>query len=83
MAVAKQTDGMLLVVRQNVCDRNALADTVRQFQFIEAKILGLVFNCVNERGSGRHKYYKGYRNGYYKGRYGYYRSSKSDSGKAE
>ena len=79
LAVAKQTDGMLLVVRQNVCDRYALNDTVRQFQFIEAKILGLVFNCVNERGNGLQKYYKGY----YKRSYGYYRRSKSDSGKAE
>ena len=84
LAVAKQTDGMLLVVRQNVCDRYALSDTVRQFQFIEAKLLGLVFNCVNERGSGYYKkYYKGsgyYRRGSY--RYGYYRT-KSDNDKAE
>lgn len=64
MAVAKQTDGMLLVVRQNVCDRNSLADTVRQFAFIDAKILGVVFNCTSE--SARAGYYKKkyYRRGY-------------------
>lgn len=63
MAVAKQTDGILLVVRQNVCDRNVLADTVRQFEFIDARILGVVFNCVDEPGG------KGYYKKYYKGSY--------------
>ncbi len=69
MAVAKQTDGILLVVRQNHCDRNALTDTVRQFQFIDAKILGVVFNCVSESsGNGyyKRKYGKGSYRGYYK-----------------
>ena len=87
MAVAQQTDGMLLVVRQNHCDRYALLDTVRQFEFIDAKILGVVFNCVNDRGSGYYKkYYKGYRYGYYRRRYGYrygYYRSKSDSDRTE
>jgi capsular exopolysaccharide synthesis family protein len=68
LAVAKQTDGMLLVVRQNHCDRNALADTVRQFEFIESRILGIVYNCVQEHGG------KGYYKKYYKGGYRrYYR----------
>lgn len=61
MAVAKETDGMLLVVRQNYCDRLALKDAVRQFAFIETKILGVVYNCATE-SSGRYgkKYYKRY-----------------------
>ena len=46
MAVAKKTDGMLLVVRQNYCDRIVLADAVRQFAFINSKILGVVMNCT-------------------------------------
>lgn len=58
MAAANLTDGMLLVVRQNRCDRNALAQTLRQFEFIEARILGLVFNCTGE--SGGSGYYKKY-----------------------
>ena len=80
MSVAKKTDGILLVVRQNACDRYALADTVRQFEFIEARILGIVFNCVTEpTGSGYYKKYYGgrygkYYGGYYKRYYrGYYR----------
>ena len=91
MAVAKQTDGILLVVRQDACDRNALADTVRQFEFIDARILGLVFNCVRDQGNGYYKkYYKRYRYGYYRRRYGYayhrygyYRSSRSEKDGAE
>ena len=61
LAVSKLTDGMLLVVRQNYCDRIALSDAVRQFEFVDAKILGTVFNCTTEEG-GRYsnKYYKRY-----------------------
>ena len=64
MAVAKLTDGMLLVSRQNYCNRIVLAETVRQFEFVNAKILGVVFNCTSERGG------KGYYKSYYK-KYGY------------
>lgn len=46
MAVAPKTDGMLLVVRQNYCNRIVLCETVRQFEFMNAKILGIVFNCT-------------------------------------
>ncbi len=66
VAVAKKTDGILLVVRQNVCDRNVLSDTVQQFAFIDAKLLGVVYNCVEETGG------KGYYKKYYKGRYSKY-----------
>jgi len=62
MAVAKETDGMLLIVRQNVCDRVILTESVQQFEFINAKILGVVFNCVSEHGGN-------YGNGYYKSYY--------------
>lgn len=68
IAVAKHTSGILLVARQNVCDRSALAETVRQFEFVEGKILGIVFNCV-DGGSGKGYYKKYYKGGYRK--YGY------------
>lgn len=63
MAVAKKTDGMLLVVRQNYCDRVVLSDAVRQFEFIDTRILGVVFNCTSEHTG---KYGKGYYKRYYK-----------------
>lgn len=65
LAVAKLTDGMLIVVRQNYCDRIALLSAIRQFEFVDAKILGIVFNCTTVDGSrcGKHydqKYYRKY-----------------------
>lgn len=71
MAVAKETDGILLVVRQNYCDRVVLKEAVRQFAFIDAKILGVVYNCTTEN-SGRYGqgYYKRYYRRYYKSYYG-------------
>ena len=74
MAVAPKADGMLLVVRQNYCDRVLLSDTVQQFSFINAKILGVVFNCTSEHAG---KYYgNGYYKRYYRRRY-YRRYGKS------
>ena len=77
MAVANQTDGILLVVRQNYCDRQVLSEAVRQFDFINSKILGIVFNCTTETGS-KYRYGKGYYKRYYK-RY-YKKSSRSYEG---
>ena len=67
LAVARITDGMLLVVRQNQCDRHSLAATVRQFEFVDSRILGVVFNCVGQNGTryGKYRYYRYYRK-YYK-----------------
>lgn len=65
LAVAKITDGMLLVVRQDHCNRNLLASTIRQFEFVNARILGMVYNCSSEGGSGYNKrYYKKYYRSY-------------------
>ena len=67
MAIAPRADGMLLVVRQDYCDRIVLNETVQQFAFINAKVLGVVFNCTSEN---RGKYYgKSYYKRYYRRRY--------------
>ena len=61
LAVVKEIDGVLLVVRQNYCNRVALADTVRQFEFVGSKILGVTYNCATDNGGGYgKKYYKKY-----------------------
>lgn len=71
LAIAKWTDGVLLLTRQHVCNRLALRSAIRQFEFVEAKILGIVLNCATEEvGSYNKRYYKKYG-------YGYYRRSKS------
>lgn len=64
MALAKVIDGMLLVVRQNLCNRISLTDAIRQFDFVDTRILGVVFNGIAEQaGSYRKGYYRkdGYR----------------------
>ncbi|MBO5128828.1 MAG: polysaccharide biosynthesis tyrosine autokinase [Oscillospiraceae bacterium] len=73
LAAAKLTDGMLLVVRQHYCNRIVLNSAARQFEFVDAKMLGIVFNCTSEEGSGyRSRYYTKY----YKKYYGYQSAAK-------
>ena len=76
MATANLVDGILMVVCQNYCNRIAFATAINQFEFVGARILGIVVNRVNDhaRGYGNKYYsYKRYykRYGYYKSRYGY------------
>ena len=76
LAVARETDGVLLVVRQDRCNHVVLNDTVRQFEYVDAKILGVVYNGIKE-GHGKYGYNKyGYGKKYYKS---YSQSSKSKS----
>lgn len=44
LALAKQMDGLLLVVGLNRCKRQDLAETVRRFRLVNGQILGLVLN---------------------------------------
>ena len=61
LAAAPLTDGFLLVTRQDYCDRYVLQDTVGQFAFVGANLLGVVFNYATEQGGS---YGKGYRKYY-------------------
>lgn len=80
LAVAKMVDGILMVVRQHYCQRPALSGAIRQFAFIDGRILGVVFNCTID-DSRRYGYYKRYYRKYYR-RYGYkYEGSYLASGK--
>jgi capsular exopolysaccharide synthesis family protein len=65
LAAAKMTDGILMVVRQHYCQRPALSAAVRQFAFVDVRILGVVYNCTLDEG---HNY--GYYKRYYRKRYG-------------
>lgn len=82
LAVSKIIDGMLLIVRQHYCNRIALSDTVRQFAFVNAKILGVVYNCTSENAKNygyRKGYYKRYYRRYYKRYEGAYAASSKDT----
>ncbi len=67
LAAVTMTDGMLLVARQDYGNRVALNATIRQFEFVKSRILGVVLNCANEDGQvyGK-KYYKRYGKSYSK-----------------
>lgn len=69
IVAAKFVDGMLLVVCQNYCNRNSFAHAVEQFEFVGARILGVVMNRVSEGGRRYYRYGKRYYKKYYK--YGY------------
>ena len=81
LAVAEHTDGVLVVVRQNYCNRLAISSALNQFEFVGAKVLGIIYNSVTEHSGAYYgkKYYKKY----YK--YGsYYKSSyEASSAKAK
>ncbi len=66
MVVAGIVDGVVLVTRENYCDRVMLGGAVKQFEFVNANILGVVLNCSREHEEGSKKY------GRYYGRYGKY-----------
>lgn len=68
LVVSKLVHGMVLVVRQNYSNRRALAETVRQLRFADAKILGFVMTGADASETGR-RYYKKYGYGYGYGDY--------------
>ncbi len=49
LSVSKHLDGMLLVIRENYCDKRALRDALYQFQVTGTRVIGIV---VNASGSG-------------------------------
>ena len=55
LALAKILTGMVMVVRQDYCDQNALATSMRQMKFLQVKVLGFVM--THARTSDKH-YYK-------------------------
>lgn len=73
LVVSKLVNGIVMVVRYDYAERGSLDDAIRQLQFVNARILGFVFNGASEGGSGYGKHYSRY----YQKDGGYY---KADSG---
>lgn len=69
LVASKLVSGMVVVVRQDYVGRTALAETMRQLRYVNAKVLGFVFNSVDDNTLPYNKKY--YRKGYYKDNYGY------------
>lgn len=52
MVIAKDTDGMLLTVRKDECDRRVLSEAVARLEYVDAEILGIVYHCGSESFGG-------------------------------
>ena len=66
MAVSKLADGLLIVVRQDYCNKVVFESAIREFEFADTKILGIVMNHSHDDGYSKRygkyrKYYKKYR----------------------
>ena len=59
LTAAKLADGMLVVVRQDKTDRKSLDSALRQLQFVECRILGLLLNGTRQRDGHYGKMYYG------------------------
>lgn len=71
LTVANWADGVLLVARQNYCNRNVFSAMVQQFAYMGSNVLGIVYNCSTEGGGiYTRRYHRRYRRGYE----GYYAS---------
>lgn len=60
LIVSKLTSGMVLVVRQEYCDRGSVDEAVRQLRFAEAKILGFVMTGADTQKKNYKRYGKTY-----------------------
>lgn len=63
VAVSKQLDGVILVVRSAVSDRQMLAEALRQMNMVDVKILGFVYREIDD---GKKRYGHKYSKKYYK-----------------
>lgn len=63
LVVSKLVHGFLLVVRQNIDEKKSVQEMMRQFELVQAKVLGFVFNAFegNSRRYGKNKYYRYYK----------------------
>ncbi len=56
VSVSKQTDGMLVVIRENNCPRGVFNDCVSQLQEANVRILGFVINGALEGAGKKYQY---------------------------
>lgn len=75
LAISRLLDGVVMVVRASVSDRQMLAEAMRQLDMVDVRILGFVYR---EADSGKKKYGYKYSKKYY--RY-YHEYAKKDSKK--
>lgn len=67
LAISGLLSGMVVVVRQDYCDQQSLAEAMRRMELLQIKVLGFVLNGAEAAG----KRYKKYGRSYYRQGYGY------------
>lgn len=70
LIVSKLINGMVVVVRQEYCDKGSVDEVIRQLRFADAKILGFVMTGANTQRKNYRRYGKPYGD--------YYRTEKHD-----
>lgn len=78
LVASKLATGMVVVVRQDFATKAALAETMRQMRYANAKVLGFVFNNVDGSEYPYQKRYYKYGYGYGYG-YAYARNSQQEN----
>lgn len=79
LIASKFVSGMIVVVREDYANKGALADTMRQLKYVNAKVLGFVYNSTESSGA---KYQKKYKK-YYKYGYDQYDYGSAGNGKTK
>jgi len=65
LLVSPQTDGVLLVVKAGLLNRDMVKKAVEQLELAQANVLGVVLNDVDVNKSRYSSYYQKYYSGYY------------------
>ncbi len=77
--LSKKVSGVVLVVRHNITNKEAIERSIKTLEFAGAKILGFILNSVERKEYEGRYTYRSYRRGYR--RYGYKKYGKYGYGK--
>jgi len=69
LVLAKVLDGVIVVVRHNATKREDVMEAIRQLKYVQAHILGFVYNAYYKSKGGYYKRNKYYRSSYYTSHY--------------
>ena len=65
LVLTPRTDGVVLVVKAGLMNRELVKNTVEQLKLAQANLLGIVLNRVDLKREGYYKYYHKYYSKYY------------------
>ncbi len=85
IGISKYLDGIIVVIKHSYTRKRDLLEALRQLKFVEANILGVVYNSYSREGSyyyKKHHYYKYYRKNYYYNS-DYYREEETEETNSE